>query len=213
MIKDKPIKILKWFFTGVEKYVLRHFSKVSFLDVPELSQDKAAMVLMNHFSFNDGAILHQLCRKILHRQFKVMVVEDQLRDFILLKYAGCFSINKRSRSIVESLNYAAEQLNDPGNMLGIFPQGQVYSTHLNQVHFEKGLEKILDKAKKPIQLIFAVALLDYLDSFKPHARIYLKEYRGLKNIDDIEKAYNEFYLISKKRQRSLHNPPADLLEK
>ena len=212
MIKDTPIRIIQWAFIGVEKFLLRHFSKVSFYDTPQVQPDKATLLLMNHFSFNDGAILHRLCRKILKKEFKVMVVEDQLRAFIPLKFVGCFSVNKKSRTVIESLNYAASQLDNPENMLGIFPQGEVFSFHLNQVHFEKGLERILLKSEKPFQVIFAVALLDYLDSFKPHARVYLQEYTGPIVSEMMEKNYNEFYKESKKKQRRLHHPPDYLLE-
>ncbi len=212
MIRDKPVRIVQWAIIAVEKYLLSHFSKVSFYNPPPVKQDRATLLLMNHFSFNDGAIMHRLCRTILKKQFKVMVVEAQLKAFIVLKYIGCFSVNKKSRNVIESLNYAASILNNPANMLGIFPQGEVFSSHLNTIHFEKGLEKIVTKTEKPFRVIFAAALLDYLDNFKPHARVYLKEYTGAANLKEMETAYNEFYKESKKQQRSLHNPPSHLID-
>jgi hypothetical protein len=213
MIRDKPIKQLKWFFTHiVEKTVLRHFAKISYLDPPIISTDRACLVLMNHYSFNDGAILHRLNRKILKKQFRVMVVEDQLKAFIPLKYVGCFSIKKASREVIESLTYAAELLQDSGNMLGIYPQGEVYSQHLDRIHFENGLSVILKKASKTsYEVIFGVTLLDYLDSFKPHARVYLEEYTGERDLAKMEAAYNKFYVACKTKQRTLHNPPARVL--
>jgi hypothetical protein len=212
MIKDKPVRIIQWAFIGVEKFLLRHFSKVSFYDIPEVDKNRATLLLMNHFSFNDGPILHRLSRKILKKQFKVMVVEEQLKAFSILKYVGCFSVNKTSRTVIESLNYAASKLDNPENMLGIFPQGEVYSSHLNRVHFESGLERVLKKNKKPIQIIFAVALLDYLDNFRPHARVYLKEYTGLNDLEQMEKSYNEFYCASKRKQQALHRPPSRVID-
>ncbi|RZL44699.1 MAG: hypothetical protein EOP00_19260, partial [Pedobacter sp.] len=91
---------------------------------------------MNHFSFNDGPMLHYICRKALKKEFKVMVLEEQMLLFKPLKYVGCFSVNKKSRTLVESLDYAASLLSDKQNMLGIFPQGGVFSLHLDKVHFE-----------------------------------------------------------------------------
>ena len=214
MIQDKPIKQLRWFFTHiVEKTVLRHFAKISFLQTLKMDPKRACLVLMNHYSFNDGAILHRLNRQVLKKQFRVMVVEDQLKDFILLRYVGCFSVKKASREVIESLSYAAELLADPGNMLGIYPQGEVYSQHLERIHFEAGLSVILKKASGiPFQVIFGVTLLDYLDSFKPHARVYLQEYTGERSLAKMELAYNEFYSSCKAKQRNLHNPPARILE-
>jgi hypothetical protein len=213
MIRDRPIKQLKWFFTHiVEKTVLRHFAKISFLHTLELDTKRSCLVLMNHYSFNDGAILHRLNRQVLKKQFRVMVVEDQLKDFIPLRYVGCFSVKKGSREVVESLSYAANLLADPGNMLGIYPQGEVYSQHLEHIHFEAGLSVILKKASNiPFQVIFGVTLLDYLDSFKPHARVYLQEYTGERDLAKMESAYNEFYTACKIKQCVLHNPPARVL--
>lgn len=215
MIRDRPIKQLKWFFTHiVEKMVLRRFAKISFLDTPIVDTKQACLVLMNHYSFNDGAILHRLNRQILKKQFRVMVVEDQLKAFIPLRYVGCFSVKKASRQVIESLNYAAELLKDPGNMLGIYPQGEVYSQHLEQIHFENGLSVILKKSSDtPFQVILGVTLLDFLDSFKPHARVYLQEYTGERDLAKIELAYNKFYTACKAKQRKLHNPPARVLTK
>ena len=187
--------------------VLRHFAKISYLNNPSIDPDKACLVLMNHYSFNDGAILHRLNRQILKKQFRVMVVEDQLKAFIPLRYVGCFSVKKASREVIESLSYAAELLADPGNMLGIYPQGEVYSQHLECIHFENGLSVILKKSSgKTFQVIFGVTLLDYLDSFKPHARVYLQEYNGERDLSEMELAYNIFFAECKAKQRELHNP-------
>lgn len=215
MIKDKSNKAATWFFVNViERYILRHFKKVSFLENLKLNKGKASLVLMNHYSFNDGAIMFRLARKILGRNFRVMVVESQLKSFIALKYVGCFSINKKSRTVIESLNYAADLLKDPGNMLGIYPQGEVYSMHLNRIHFESGLAQILKKSKDvPFQIIFGVTLLDYLDGFKPHARVYLEEYEGLHDPKHMEDAYNLFYQKCKIKQQQLHKPPANVIDR
>lgn len=215
MIKDKPNKPAIWFFINVvERYILRHFKKVSFIEDLKLDEGKACLVLMNHYSFNDGAIMFRLSRQILGRNFRVMVVESQLKAFIALKYVGCFSINKKSRTVIESLNYAAELLKDPKNMLGIYPQGEVYSIHLNRVHFESGLSQILKKSKDvPFQIILGVTLLDYLDSFKPHARVYLTEYEGVHALNEIEDAYNQFYQQCKINQQELHHPPEHVIDR
>lgn len=213
MIKDKPIKLIQWMIIAVEKYLIRHFSKITFISDIVPADDKATLLLMNHFSFNDGAILHKVCRTLLKKEFKVMVVEAQMRSFFVLKYIGCFSVDKKSRSVVQSLNYAASLLNNPKNMVGIFPQGEVYSVHLNKIHFENGLERILNKAEKPIQIVFGATLLDYLDNFKPHARVYLQEYIGSSDVKSMENAYNQFYKHCKIKQQQLHKPPLSVIDK
>lgn len=212
MIKEKNVKALEWFFILVEKYICSHFSTIKFIGTIIPAKDKATLILMNHFSFNDGGIIHKFCRNILKKQFKVMVVEDQMRAFSLLKYGGCFSINKKSRSLIQSINHAASLLSNNQNMLCIFPQGEVFSTHLNKIFFEPGLNKILQKKRQAIQILFLVTLIDYLDSFKPTASVYYKEYNGSEDLKEIEKAYNVFYKSCKRQQQKLHNPPDEVLD-
>lgn len=196
---------------GVEKFVLSKFSKIALQSTPEISNNIASLVLMNHFSFNDGPMLHFICRKVFKKEFKVMVLEEQLKQFTLLKYAGCFSVNKKSKSLVESLDYAATLLSEPNNMLGIFPQGGVFSQHLDKIHFEKGLDRILKKKKQEIQVVFAVVMLDFLANFKPKANVYFMEYTGAQNAAEMEVAYNDFYKTCKKQQQKQYNPPAHIL--
>lgn len=215
MIKDTPNKFVKWFATKIaERYVLRHFASLKFIGELRVKQDHSCMMLMNHYSYNDGAILHRICRKILKKELKAIVIEAQLKAFSLLKYVGCFSVNKRSRKMIESLNYAADLLKDPNIMLGIYPQGGLYSMHLNKIHFESGLEYIFKRTHAiPFQVFFGVTLLDYLESFKPIARVYLTEYHGERQLDKIEKAYNEFYTECKQKQQHLFNPPERVIDK
>lgn len=212
MIKDKPIRLVQWLMLGAEKYLLSKFAKIVFLDAPVIRTEVATLLLMNHFSFNDGPMMHYLCRKVLKKEFKVMVLEEQMRNFKPLKYIGCFSVDKKSKSIIDSLNYAASLLSDPKNMLGIFPQGGVYSQHLDRIHFEQGLDRILKKNKQPIQVVFAVVLLDFLANFKPKANVYLMDYTGPQDSAQLEEAYNTFYQSCKQTQRKQYNPPSHTYE-
>ena len=215
MIKDTPNKIIKWFATKIaERWVLRHFASIKFIGELKVEQDRSCLMLMNHYSFNDGAILHRICRTILKKELKAMVIEAQLKAFYFLKYVGCFSINKKSRKMIESLNYAAELLQDPTIMLGIYPQAGLFSMHLNRIHFENGLEYIFKRTHTiPFQIFFGVTLLDYLENFKPVARVYLKEYQGERLVDQMEEAYNQFYFECKQKQQRLYNPPKRVIDK
>ena len=212
IIKDKPIRFIQWLMLAAEKFILSKFSKIIFIDEPKVNQDVATLLLMNHFSFNDGPMMHYLCRKVLKKEFKVMVLEEQMLLFKPLKYIGCFSVNKKSRTLVESLDYAASLLSDKRNMLGIFPQGGVFSQHLEKIHFEQGLDRILKKNKAPIQVVFAVMQLDFLADFKPKAYIYFMDYTGEQIPEKMEEAYNVFYTKCRLEQKQKYNPPPHVLE-
>ncbi len=74
------------------------------------------------------------------------MLEEQLRKHMYLNKAGGFSVRKGSRSIVESLGYTAELLNDKNNLVLMFPQGRIESMHKQDFVFEKGIEYVLKKA-------------------------------------------------------------------
>ncbi len=214
MIKDSPNKLIKWLARGIgEPWVLRHFASVKFIGELSVKQDRSCLMLMNHYSFNDGGILHRLCRVILKKQLKAMVIDSQLKAFPILKYVGCFSVDKKSRKMIESLNYASELLRDPTIMLGIYPQGGLFSMHLNKIHFVSGFDYIFKRTETtPFQVFFGVTLLDYLESFKPIARVYLTEYHGERSTEQMEEAYNLFYSECKHKHQRLYNPPERVID-
>ncbi len=206
---------MKWFGRAIgEPWVLRSFASVKFIGELSVQQDRSCLMLMNHSSFNDSGILHRICRVILKKELKAMVVESQLKAFPILKYVGCFSVDKKSRKMIESLNYAAELLKNPDIMLGIYPQGGLYSMHLNKIHFVSGLDYIFKRSKStPFQVFFGVTLLDYLESFKPIARVYLMEYTGERTTEQMEEAYNQFYSECKQTHQRFYNAPERVVDK
>ncbi|RZK13083.1 MAG: hypothetical protein EOO46_00710 [Flavobacterium sp.] len=214
MIKDRPNKFIKWLATGIgEWWFLRHFAAIKFIGEMTAAPERPCLMLMNHYSFNDGVILNRICRRILKKELKAMVIEKQLKALPALKYFGCFSVNKNSRKMIESLNYATELLKDPANMLGIYPQGGLFSMHLNKIHFVSGLEYIFKRTYTiPFQVFFGVTLLDYLENYKPIARIYLTEYHGERQIDVMEEAYNVFYSECKQKHQRLYNAPERVID-
>jgi len=135
-----------------------------------------------------------------------MVLEETMRKEPILKYAGAFSVSKHSRSVIESINYAAGLLKAPGNMVVMFPQGKLYPNFVEQVHFEKGVLNIIQKANPDVQIVFAATFVQYFKHKKPTATVYLKQetvnYAG-KTIDDLQQAYQQHYSASKQNQTEI----------
>jgi len=102
-----------------------------------------------------------------------------------------------------SLDYAIGLLKDPNNLLLIFPQGQLYPNFTSYIHFEKGVQRIIDKAEGKFQLVFAAAFIQYFKHFKPTATVYLKTesviYAG-KSINELQSAYQQHFDASKQLQ-------------
>ena len=132
------------------------------------------ILIGNHFSWWDGFIARHVNINVFKRKLHLMMDEEQLAKRKFLCRLGAFSIKKNNRSAIESLNYAASVLNDPGKLLVVFPQGQFQSLHQHPVNFQKGWFRIIQKSQPNIQIVFMVALTDYFSSPRPGLDIYLE---------------------------------------
>ncbi|GAB1452226.1 hypothetical protein MASR2M47_22820 [Draconibacterium sp.] len=158
-------------------------------------EDKKLPILLicNHISWWDGLWTLHINQQLFHRKYHFMMLEEQLQKNWFFKYTGGFSIRKNSKSVVESLNYTAELLNDNKNMVLIFPQGEIGSMHDTNFVFEKGISKILQRTKNEIQIIFVANFVDYHSNAKPTLHAYMEDYSGSFDTAEIQKSYNDFY--------------------
>lgn len=122
-----------------------------------------------------------------------MMLEEQLRKFWYFRYTGGFSVNKGSRSVLESLDYASELLNNINNLVLIFPQGEIQSSHVKRFSFEKGVSRVIAKKNSNTTILFLVTLQDYFSNKKPSLYCYYREVEGDNDIVQIARKYNEFY--------------------
>lgn len=153
------------------------------------------LVIGNHISWWDGFWILRLNQKILRRRFYVMMLEDQLQDNMFLSKLGAFSIRKKSRDMIQSLTYASGILQNPGELLLLFPQGEIHSQYDVPVKFQKGWGRVLSKVNNPIQVLMVVHLLDYFSHAKPTLRQYVFSPDQTENFscDQLESIYNDFY--------------------
>ena len=80
---------------------------------------------------------------------------------------GGFSINRKSKDVVASLQYAAMLLDKPDNLVAVFPQGALQSNHTEAIHIERGVDYIVKKIKGDCQIIYCSAFIEYFESLKP----------------------------------------------
>jgi len=153
------------------------------------------LLISNHVSWWDGFWAEYLNLKVFKRKyFYFMMLEEQLAKNRFLNFTGGFSIRKKSKSIIETLNYTAELLADNRNLVLIFPQGEIQSLYNDSIEFSKGLEFILKKISGNIQLIFLVSLIDYFSGRNPSLYMYFREYsEDDHSIRAIENSYCLFY--------------------
>jgi len=205
ILKAKHHFIIHPFFKFYTKWKMKnHFSSVH-VD-GRIQQKKAAVLLVsNHVSWWDGFWAMYLNLTVFKRKFHFMMLKEQLKKYWFFNYTGGFSVNKKSKSIIETINYAGSLLDDPENMVLIFPQGELQSLYEEKIIFESGLERIIEKTKGNPQIIFNANLVDYFSLSKPAVYMYLEEFHHTDlSTENMQKHYNRFYkrCIEKQKQKT-----------
>jgi 1-acyl-sn-glycerol-3-phosphate acyltransferase len=171
----------------------RKFQRVDLEGEVDL-KDFPVLLVSNHSSWWDGFWIAHLNRKLFHRRIHFMMLEENLKKHWYFRYTGGYSVRRKSRSMLESLNYTAGLLGDHRNMVFLFPQGDIQSMHVKEIHFQKGLAKILSMVPGKVQLVFLVNLVDYFSRPKPSLVMYFKEYTDSDySKDKLQNHYDKFF--------------------
>ena len=180
----------------------RHFSQVEVIGDIELSNNHSILLLSNHTSWWDGFWHLYLNMKVFEKKYHFMMLEEQLKKHWYFNYTGGFSVNKSSKSIVETIQYSAKLLSHANNLVLMFPQGKIESLHKRYIDFEKGVQKIIGRTdRNRVQIVFLVNSIDYFINKKPILYHYVTEYKESDtNYLSLEKSYNKFLNESIKHQ-------------
>lgn len=205
MLAPRRNKIIYSFFSWlISRLIRRDFQKFDFNTV-SFEQNRAILILSNHLSWWDGFWIFQINRIHFKKRFHVMITEENYQKVWFLKYLGCFSVKKNSRSVIQTLEYAGRLLDDPQNLVLIFPQGKLYSGHTDQIQFQKGLMSMINISSKKFQYIFSAIFVDYLEHRKASVTCYLEGWEGAEftSLQLIKSAYNKHYEASRQQQSSV----------
>ena len=206
MIYPKKNKFIHWFFHHyILNLVRRNFRQINFNKI-EVDKDRSVLLLANHISWWDGFLLYYINHMVFKRKFHVLVIEKTMRQVSFFKYMGAFSISKNSREMLASLAYASALLDEPGNLVLIFPQGKLYSNFTDVINFEKGLMKIMRGTAKKFQTVFAATFIEGLQYKKPSVSVYLAnaaESSSHENINGLQQAYRQHYDNAKTQQTKI----------
>lgn len=185
---------MDWF---VNSKVRSRFSSVEVLGMEGLQLDKAILLIGNHSTWWDGFWGWYLNRHYFRKQYYVMMLEDQLKKFWFFAKCGAFSIQPGSRTVATSLKYARTLLSDKRTFMQFYPQGRLYSLYDSEIEFKPGLEWIL-KGNADVLVVFYAVFVDYGASEIPYAAFYLKAQEHDHRVEELQEAYRNFYLESKK---------------
>ncbi len=175
--------------------IRRNFQEVR-IESSYSEQQLPVLLLMNHFSWWDGFFASYLNDRIFRRRFHFMMIEEQLKKHWYFRYTGGFSVRKNSRSVIDSLHYAAELLENKNNVVLIFPQGQLQSHHKHEFTFQKGVVTILKKCTRAISIVLGAVFIDFRSFKNPSLFLYLQSYvnnSSVISLSDIENTYNTFF--------------------
>lgn len=206
MVYPQKNRFINWFFHNyILRIVKRSFQSVSANPIA-IDTNKSVLLLANHFSWWDGFLMYYINHRFLKKRFHVMVIEETLQNVGFFKYMGAFSVNKGSREILTSLDYAADLLKDPKNMVLIFPQGKLHSNFVDEVKFEKGLSRIVEKAAGAYQTLLSVTFVENFQYKKPAACVYLKaiaQQNDGDNVVNLQQAYQHHYNDALRQQTQI----------
>ena len=193
MLKSRHHFIVYPFFQHYTRYLLRTRYHTVYIENHFADNGNAVLLIGNHVGWWDGFWAMYLNLKVLKRKFHFMMLEEQLMRYRFFNYTGAFSVDKGSRSVVESIRYASELLNDSKNMLLMYPQGRLHSMYEHHFQFEKGIERMLKNRDRKVQVVFSANLVDCFTEPKPSLSIYTENYEGAFTVEALEYAYNYFY--------------------
>lgn len=170
--KRNPASLIKRTSYFINWFFKRRFNKMVIRDI-DIKAEHSYLVMCNHFSFWDGfwaayLCLHAINKKQEMKGFYFMSLKKQMQMKPWMKYFGCFSIAPGTTSVNKSLDYAAELMSKPGNILILYPQGNLESNHVRKIALKRdGLTYIIPRIKGNCQLIWSSNLIEYFESLKP----------------------------------------------
>ena len=202
MIQAKHHAVIYPIFRLLTRYLMNHKFHSVHIEGDFEDTGKPVLVIANHVSWWDGFWILYLNIKVLRRRFHFMMLEEQLKKHWYFQYIGGYSVKKKTRSIVESIGYTIELLRDNGNMVFMFPQGEITSMHNHDIKFEKGAQRIVDGSSDDVQVLFMANFIDYFSDPKPNLYMYLQKLSGQELKEStVESAYIKFYIQSLNTQK------------
>ena len=205
MIRAEHSRFHIWISVVYTKIALiLFFRNVRFIGEVKTDNNLAILMIANHFSWWDGFFQLQLNLKFFKKKYHFMMLEKQMRKDSILRKIGASSIEKGSRSILDSLKYLVEVIQNPENLFLFFPEGKIKSIYTEEFKFEKGaINYILKKVTFDFQFVFNVNLIDYSSFKRPEVSVYYKTHKinSNTNATEIEKDYNDFVKECKEKQR------------
>jgi len=153
----------------------KHFHSMNILgDLPKTDPQIPLLLLPNHSTWWDGFFVYALNKKILHRELYLMMLEKQLQHFSFFAKVGAYSIDPDSlKGVKNSLEYTQRILKEKKNaMICLFAQGVLSPWFKRPLEFQRGLETIMTRYGKRINILPLGMKAIFLE--EQHAHVFFR---------------------------------------
>lgn len=195
MYHPKKNNLIFSFFSWYIQFIIKKdFSSFNF-NHTDFNKEKSILILANHFSWWDGFLIFYINKCFFKKRFHVLVNAENYNNIGFLKFLGAFAAENKGKDVLETLTYAGQLLDDPENLVLIFPQGKLFSNHLKNINFEKGVMQMINSSQKRMNIVFSATFIDYFAKRKPGAYTYLQnwETEEYMSLQLLKSAYNKHY--------------------
>lgn len=198
---NKLVRLLfGWYLDISIKFNLRRIN----YNAIAIDPSRSVLLLANHYSFWDTLLVYYLNKHFFKKKTHVLIIEKTMQRWPFLRHMGAFSITPNSKDMLASLNYAGNLLNDPGNLVLIYPQGKLYSNFSTEIIFEQGLSRVIQQSTKTFQCVMMASFIENFEHKKPGAYIYLKSTDiASDDIKTINQLYQQHYTEAKAKQTQI----------
>jgi 1-acyl-sn-glycerol-3-phosphate acyltransferase len=213
MIQPDHTRWARFIFNPYLNRLLRnnfsHFYLVN--EPPAVDDGHGLIVTPNHFSWWDGFFIDYVLRRYSARRLHIMMLENQLRRYRFFRKLGAYSVDPKDReSITESLRFTAQILNNPGNLVVYYPQGEIQPYDKRPLQVKTGLRRVLQLTTIPVAVVPTAFKIQYAHERRPciiahfadplRGETIAEDFSGFdtefrKNIDALDRAtleYNRF---------------------
>jgi 1-acyl-sn-glycerol-3-phosphate acyltransferase len=135
----------------------KHFHRVQLFGDAVFEPERSTLYLVNHCSFWDGIVMNFLIRR--YRRQKAYCMSDlaQIKKHPFFRRVGAFSVDRTSpRDGMRAIQFAADLLNTPPCAVVIFPQGKIEPANRRPMLFQRGIERIIERAPSAQVVLVAI---------------------------------------------------------
>ena len=162
---------------------------------PDIDDNLNIIFTPNHISWWDGFFIDYIIKNSSNRKMYIMMLEEQLKRFWFFQKLGAYSINpNRLNGLLSTVKYTRDLLNNPNNLVVIYPQGTIEPFEKRPLTIKKGLKLFIENMPNQIVVIPVAFKIQYFNEKRPAVVARFGKILNAETIcSDYQLYINEFY--------------------